>query len=56
MKYISLKQQLLQERQKNAALSAEAAKNTADIDYIAMMCDIELETSDEEAVVNKEED
>lgn len=47
MQYLSLKDQLLKERQKNAALSAEAAKNTADIDYIAMMCDVELELPDE---------
>lgn len=53
MKYISLRQQLVQERQKNAALSAEAAKNTADIDYIAMMCDIELGTP-EDNVTDKE--
>lgn len=53
MQYLSLKEQLLKERQKNAALSAEAAKNRADTDYIAMMCDVELEMPEDE-VMNEE--
>lgn len=48
MQYLSLKDQLLKERQKNAALSAESAKNAADIDYIAMMCDVELESPEDD--------
>lgn len=54
MKYVSIEQQLLKERHKNAALRAELAKSAADIDYIAMMCDVELETevvTDEECEV-----
>lgn len=47
MKYIPLKDQLIKERQKNALLRAEARKNAADIDYIAMMCDIELEVDEQ---------
>lgn len=54
MQYLSLKDQLLKERQKNAALTAEAAKNTADIDYIAMMCDVELELPEENDIANLE--
>ena len=54
MQYLSLKDQLLKEKQKNAALSAEAAKNTADIDYIAMMCDVELELPEENDIANLE--
>lgn len=54
MQYLSLKDQLLKEKQKNAALSAEAAKNTADIDYIAMMCDVELELPEENDIANSE--
>jgi len=54
MQYLSLKDQLLKERQKNAALSAEAAKNTADIDYIAMMCDVELESTDDNGITDTE--
>ena len=42
MQYLSIKDQLLIERKKNAALTAEVAKNRADTDYIAMMSDIEL--------------
>lgn len=37
MQYLLFKNHLLKERQKNAALSAEVAKNTADIGYIAIM-------------------
>lgn len=54
MQYLSLKDQLLKEKQKNAALSAEAAKNTADIDYIAMMCDVELGWPEENDMANSE--
>lgn len=43
MKYISLNNQIVKERQKNDLLFKEAKKNSADIDYIAMMCDVELE-------------
>ena len=48
MKYISLNDQIIKERQKNAILLAEAEKNAADIDYIAMMCDVELEKTEED--------
>lgn len=53
MQYLSLKEQLLKECQKNAALAAEAAKNAADIDYIAMMCDVELEVPEENSTENQ---
>lgn len=49
--YKSLKQQLIDERNKNVVLKAQSDKNTSDIDYIAMMSDIELdmgETEDDE--------
>ena len=48
MKYIPLKDQLIKERQKNALLREEARKNAADIDYIAMMCDVELGEAEED--------
>lgn len=54
MQYISLRKQLFKERQKNAILSAEAAKNTADIDYVAMMCGVELELSEDSAETEEE--
>ena len=50
-KYTSLRDQLIEERNKNIALKAQADKNASDIDYIAMMSDIELdmgETEDDE--------
>lgn len=56
MRYVSLKDQLLKERQKNAALRAEAAKNAADIDYIAMMCDVELENTEENGMHDENEE
>jgi len=55
MKYLSLKDQLMQEREKNAALSAAQAQDAANIEYIAMMCDVELE-EDEPAEANANEE
>ena len=54
MQYLSLKEQLLRECKKNAALTAEVAKNRADTDYIAMMSDVDLGTSEDEGLVNEE--
>lgn len=55
-RYTSLREQILIERQKNAVLKAQTEKNAADIDYIAMMSDIELESfSDDEAEVEADE-
>lgn len=54
MQYLSIKDLLLKERKKNAAVIAEAAKNTADIDYIAMMCDVELEVPEDEGMMHDE--
>lgn len=55
-KYTSLEEQILLERQKNTALKAQTEKNAADIDYIAMMADIELESfSDEETEADDDE-
>lgn len=49
-KHKSLDQQLIDERKKNVMLKEQAEKNASDIDYIAMMSDIELgvgETEDD---------
>lgn len=54
MKYISIRESLLAERRKNAALRAETDKNTANIDYIAMMTDVELTDNSEEVSHNEE--
>ncbi len=43
-KYKSIKEQLREERTKNEQLRAAQIKNEADTEYIAMMCDVELET------------
>ena len=47
-RYKSLGQQLIDERNKNVVLKAQSDKNTSDIDYIAMMSDIELDTGETE--------
>ena len=39
----SLREQLLEERRKNAEIEAALAKATADLEYVAMMSDIEIE-------------
>ena len=45
----STKEQLLEERRKNTKLQVDIAKATADIEYIAMMTDVDIE---EEAETN----
>ena len=47
-RYIPLREQVMEERRKNAALQARADKNACDIDYIAMMCDVELDIDNNE--------
>ena len=47
-RYIPLKEQVMEERRKNAALKALLDKNASDIDYIAMMCDVELDIDNNE--------
>lgn len=45
-RYLSLRSQLIQERAKSAKLNDEAQKSTADLDYLAMMCGIEMEMNE----------
>ena len=47
-RYKSLGQQLIDERNKNVVLKAQYDKNASDIDYIAMMSDIELDAGETE--------
>ena len=56
-RYIPLKEQVMEERRQNAALKALSDKNTSDIDYIAMMSDIELDSgeNDETEAENDEQ-
>ncbi len=46
-KYKSVSQQTVEERRKNEQLQAHSLKQRSDIDYIAMMNDVELETTEE---------
>ncbi len=41
-------QQLIDERKKNAFLSGRLEKLLSDMDYVAMMCDVELEEDEDE--------
>lgn len=50
--YISVKEQLIKERQKSAALKVENDRNATNIDYIAMVFDVELENEKEEVLEN----
>ena len=47
MKYIPLIEQLRKNQNKIGILDSGAQKMMADIDYIAMMCDVELDFSEE---------
>ena len=46
-KFKDVKMQLLEEKKKNAELQAKLAKTNADVEYIAMMTDVELEETEE---------
>ena len=50
MRHVTLEEQL---RSENRLLREQAERATANLDYIAMMCDIDLESEDEE--VNDDE-
>ena len=45
--YKDIKRQLLEEKKKNAKLQAALEKTNADVEYIAMMTDVELEETEE---------
>lgn len=49
--FISAREQLVKERQKNAVMQAQIAKANSDIEYLAMMADIEMEQEDDEQEV-----
>ena len=52
-KYKSINDQLIEERNKNTLLNARLEQAQANIDYIAMMSDIELEEEGEVENVNE---
>lgn len=47
-KFKDVKTQLMEEKKKNAELQAKLEKTNADIEYIAMMTDVELEETEGE--------
>ena len=49
--FISAREQLVKERQKNAAMQAQIATANSDIEYLAMMTDIEMEQEEDEQEV-----
>lgn len=48
MKYLNHEEQLRRERRKYEELAAQTTKQKADLDYIAMMSGVELETEEHE--------
>ena len=51
----TVKDQLLDQRRENVRLKAELEKTTADVAYIAMMTDIELDTDNDETEEDENE-
>lgn len=56
--YIPAAEQAVKERARNAALMEASNRNAANIDYIAMMCDVDIdtdadETNGEEGAINE---
>ena len=44
--YKSTREQLLEERRKNAALTAQLAQTNANLEFIAMMTDVSIDDED----------
>lgn len=49
-KYIPIAKQMIKERAKNVRNAQENARNAANIDYLAMMCGVELSDNEAEEV------
>lgn len=54
--FIGAREQLVKERQKNAALQAQIVKANSDIEYLAMMADIEMEQDEDQEVQDNGEE
>ena len=54
-KYIPVKKQIIEERNKNAVLRSTNAKLAANMDYLSMMCGVELDDESEEVCENEQE-
>jgi len=52
--YIPIKKQLIKERAKNVRNAQENAQNAANVDYLAMMCGVELSDDEAEEAVGVE--
>ena len=48
LKVKTVLQQLIDERKKNALLLIKLEKILSDVDYVAMMCDVELDEEENE--------
>lgn len=54
-KYIPVKKQIIEERNKNAVLRSTNAKLIANMDYLSMMCGVELDDESEEVCEDEQE-
>jgi hypothetical protein len=54
-RYKSIHEQLFEERRKNAKLQAQIAKANADLEYIAMMTDVDIEEDETEVTDDDDE-
>lgn len=54
LKFLNAQKQLIKERRKNEQLQAALLKNEADTEYIAMMCDVELDTNSDNTMTEVE--
>ena len=54
--FIGAREQLVKERQKNAALQAQIVKANSDIEYLAMMAEIEMEQEEDQEVQDNGEE
>lgn len=52
----TIKEQLMEERRKNEALLSELIKVNANLEYVAMMTDVEIDDEDEREQMLFEED
>ena len=47
-KYVSIQTQLREVQKKNVMLEQEAKQTRADLDFVAIMCDVEIPEEDQE--------
>ena len=54
-KYIPIEKQLVEEKNKNAKLRYENAELAANVDYLSMMCGVDLDDAENTAEVKADE-